>query len=216
MAAHAAGDPRRLMIDSDILFVLGASGMLGPAIDTLGFDRSSSLRLPALANQVKRGRAFRRYPVDLRERALVEASAVPELTLRPAAVDALARLIRVDAIDEGEALMLALLVERPAWLLTSGDKRWMIAVAQATELRDLLHAVSGRIVCMETVLVMLLDRLGVRPLAQALEPLRPWHTTLRVAFPAGAETSERACREALESYLDDLQREVGEGVLGKP
>ncbi len=70
--------PERLMlVDSDIFIILAAAGVLETAASLLEFEPEDIRRLPALENQLTRGRAFRKnYPRHIRQAALRACSCI--------------------------------------------------------------------------------------------------------------------------------------------
>lgn len=205
---------RLLLVDSDVFIILSAAGVLARTTELLGFGLEDLRRLPALENQLTRGRAFRKkYPQGILDTALGFCHDVAPLTQRPSDVGTLAQLAAVNDIDEGEAVMYGLMVDHPLYILASGDKRAMRALAANAGLRNIRDALAGRILCLEAAVHMLVRRDGVTQVANGFTPLRSVNTALRVAFSRGAATTKKDCLRALESYLSDLKNDVGGDFL---
>jgi hypothetical protein len=208
---------RLLLVDSDVFIILSAAGYLERAICLLGFRFEAARRLPALESQLIRGAAFRdRYPDAVRHEALKCCGMVASLTERPDDSSVLDSLALVSDIDEGEAVMYALLKEQPSWLLVSGDKRAMCALAATPELSAVHNALTGRIICLEALIRKLVERDGIQPVAKAFAPLGAISKTLSVVFSKGETTSLADCMKALDDYLRDLTKQVGAGFLLTP
>jgi len=206
-----------LLIDTDIFIILSAAGLLETVIRLLGFDAEHARRLPALESQLTRGKGFQqKYPLEVRDAAFDSARSIPASNERPEDDAILQGLISCERIDDGEALLFALLVERKNWILTTGDKQAIIALASTPGLHHIRNQVSGRIACLETLLPALLREKGIKAIAAAFNPLRSINKTLSVVFSRGAATPEALCREHLDSYLRDLEKQVGEDFLLKP
>jgi hypothetical protein len=109
---------RRLLIDSDAFVLLSGADLLDRGLALLGFDRNSACRLSALPYMIRRGKRFLQLcQPSTRDRALAACSVVPEITDRPS--DGLLQtLIAFPGIDDGEALMYALLAEQ------AGRRQW--------------------------------------------------------------------------------------------
>lgn len=122
------GTPPFLLIDSDAFVLLAGAGVLEQAIELLGFDPAHALRLSPLPAMLGRGRAFKRYPADLLQRAQIACARIVALESRPDPV-LFEQLVSVPDIDEGEALLYATVAEKENWVLLSGDKRAMKALA---------------------------------------------------------------------------------------
>ena len=205
---------RLLLVDSDIFIILSAAGVFERTAEVLAFDLADVRRLPALERQLRRGTEFRRkYPSEVRDAALSSALRVPALTERPRDTGILDQLRPVSDIDEGEAVLYALMCERPSYLLASGDKRAMRALAARAEVRNVRDALAGRIICLEAAVRALVRRDGVAQVADAFTPLRSVNQTLSVVFSQGSATTERDCLTALDSYLRDLKNDLGDDFL---
>ena len=68
-------------------------------------------------------------------------------------------MISVDQIDEGEALLFAKLAEGSASLLATGDQRSLIALGNAEGLDGFRDQIRGRVVCLESALLLLVQSL---------------------------------------------------------
>jgi len=206
---------RLLLIDTDVFVLLAAAGLIHRVADLLGFAPTEVRRLYPVENQLTRGRKFKeKYPDEARQAALTLARAVAPITERPANDALFQRLIDAD-IDGGEALMFALVAEHQSWMLTTGDKRALLALAQHHDLADARAALAGRLVCMETVLRLLVTNDGVEKIAKSFAVVRDCDTKLRVVFSEANATNIDSCLEGIDSYLSVLRREVGEELLYK-
>jgi hypothetical protein len=205
-----------LLVDTDIFIDLSAAGLLENVISLLGFDVAHTRRLPVLEHQLRKGaRLKRRYSETMREAALRLAERISRLSEKPHDAGLRQRLIAVEGIDDGEALFFALLAEHENWILATGDKRAIIALATTPELQDIRNHLRGRIVCLETIIPALLRINGIKSIASAFAPLRE-HATLRLAFPEGPLTKESVCQKELAFHLTKLEEKVGTGFLFKP
>lgn len=202
-----------LLIDTDVFVLLAAAGLIDRVAELLGFEPSQVRRLYPVENQLTRGRSFKdRYPEVVRQTALAKAKLVTPLTDRPAN-DAMLQKLAVSDIDEGEALMFALVAENPSWLLTTGDRRSLVALATNPDLKDVCGALAGRLVCIETVLRLLVVTDGVEKIAAAFASVRETNQKLRVIFSEANATNLDSCLEGIDSYLAALRREVGDHLL---
>lgn len=207
----------RLVIDSDVFILLAGSDLLMPALSLLGIQPADAQRLPALEYQLQRSSRWARvYPEGVRRMALAACRRIPPLTERPTSDAALQQLIAVEAIDEGEALVFALMIEQHGLYLASGDKRAMRALATAPHLRQVRDGIAGRVLCLESLLRLLVERQGLEAIADALPPVRDQYQTLRVAFSAGVATTKMSFDAAITGYLTDLIRDTGPGFLYLP
>lgn len=207
---------RLLLIDTDMLVLLGGSGTLGEVLQSLDFEPEQSRRLAAATRQFQHGRTFKdTYTATTLQAALRTAHAIAPLTERPedpAVFDALAQ---VSGIDLGEAELFALLAEHDGYYLTTGDKRALVALATREEVAELRQRIAGRVICLESVLKLLVDRNGANATAQAFRALRT-HRTIGVLLSDPQARSDEVCRQGIDSYLNDLIRKTGRDFLYLP
>lgn len=207
---------RLLLIDTDMLVLLGGSGTLGDVLHSLNFEPQQTRRLAAATQQFQRGRAFKdNYTATVLQAALRTAHAIAPITARPADPAAFDALARVSGIDLGEAELFALLAEQDGYYLTTGDKRALAALATRKEVVEIRQRVAGRLICLESVLRLLVDRNGAEATAQAFRPLRT-HKTIGVLLSDLQTQSDDACRQGIDFYLNDLIRVTGDGFLHLP
>lgn len=207
---------RLLLIDTDMLVLLGGSGTLGEVLQSLDFEPEQSRRLAAATRQFQRGRVFKdTYTATVLQAALRTAHAIAPLTERPANPAVFDALARVSGIDLGEAELFALLAEHKGYYLTTGDKRALVALATREELGELRQRVAGRLICLESVLKLLVDRNGAKVTAQAFRTLRT-HRTIGVLLSDPQARSDEVCRQGIDSYLNDLIRKTGKDFLYLP
>lgn len=207
---------RLLLIDTDMLVLLGGSGTLGEVLQSLDFKPEQSRRLAAATQQFQRGRVFKdTYTATVLQAAVRTAYTIAPLTERPANSAVLDALARVSNIDLGEAELLALLAEHDGYYLTTGDNRALVALATRKEVAELRQRVAGRLICLESVLKLLVDRNGAKATAQAFRELRT-HRTIGVLLSDPQARSDDVCRKGIDSYLDDLIRKTGRDFLYIP
>ena len=118
-----------------------------------------------------------------------------------------------EVIDGGEAFLLASLAERPACLLTTGDRRALIALGQALELDDVREKVRGRIVSLETALILLVNQLGADPIGRRFAALKGCHKTIDILFGHKASFEPQMILEEINSSLNDLRRRMIDDLL---
>lgn len=204
----------RLLIDNDILLLLAGAQLLEPAVTVLGFSLADTYQLGTLAHILRGSKHFRHLPDGLKTDVIQGCQPVPVLQTTPN-TDVLQQLSDVVDIDDGEALLYGLLAEKPYYLLTTNDKRAMRAVATKPALQTIHRTVTGRIICLETVLLRLIEQNGVTAVAQALAPVTPENTLLRVYFSSGNLANPLECKHVLHHYLEALTDQVGADFLWK-
>jgi hypothetical protein len=201
-----------LVIDNDAFILLSAAGLLQAAIAALGFD-GKAVRLATLPFVIGRNKKLQKqYSGDALIRAKLACDDVSELSSAPSP-EILQRLAAVPDIDDGEAVLYGVLHENPNYLLLSGDKRAMIALAGSADLTDVRAKIAGRVVCVEKVISLLLASLGLDHVAKAMLPVRDSSGALKVIFSDGNCSDEAACTYAVSTYIVDLEVKVGVGFL---
>ena len=207
---------RVLLIDTDMLVLLGGSGTLRATLDLLGFEAGQARRLPAAPYQMARGRLFKdSYAAPVLQAALRAADTIAPLSEQPSDPDVLDRLASESGIDPGEAVLFALLSEHEGCFLTTGDNRALETLATQGNVAEVRKRVAGRIICLESVLKLLVARNGARTTATAFGALRT-HRTVAVLLSEAQARSDAVCLAGIDSYLDDLVRRTGEGFLYLP
>lgn len=204
---------RILFIDSDIFVLLSAAGLLDQLIACLGYEKTAVRRLAALPHQLQRGRSFRRYDQDIRDEAVTRCSEIASIDERPVSGEYWEKLISVDQIDPGEALLFAKLAEGSASLLTTGDQRSLLALGNADGLEDFRDKIRGRVVCLESALLMLVQSAGAQLIGEAFQRIRGVNTKIDVLFGFKTEFSDDETVRQLWSYLDDLRKQIGDDFL---
>ena len=112
--------------------------------------------------------------------------------------------------------MFALLAENRSWLLTTGDRRLLVALATDPDLGGVCADLAGRLVCLETLIRLLVVHDGLEKTAAAFAPVRETNQKLEVIFSEGNASNLKECLAAIDSYLLALRREVGESSLYAP
>ena len=207
---------RILLIDSDIFVLLSAAGLLDDLVACLGFELSGVRRLDALPHQLQRGRSFRRYGEAARSEALTRCHEVRSIEDRPTSSEHWEKLISVNDIDEGEAFLFAKLAEASASLLTTGDQRSLIALGKAEGLNSFRNQIRGRVVCLESALLLLVQSVGAQSVGEALQRLRGVNTKIDVLFGYKTEFVEEEIVRQLSSYLKDFREKLADDYLSEP
>jgi hypothetical protein len=208
---------RRLFVDSDVFVLLAASNSLSRVAELLGFTMEQLGRLAPLPHMLRVGKSFRKkYSQDVRDRAAAVADVVAAIVERPQNDDLLQSLLEINGIDEGEALLYGLLVESPHLQLISGDKTAMRALVSQESLQHVRAAITGRVICLESILKLLVQADGVAVVAKAWLPLKDSYKSLSIVFSDVNCEDQKQCLECLDSILRDLQTTLGNNVLLLP
>lgn len=204
---------RILLIDSDIFVLLSAAGLLDDLVACLGFELSNVRRLDALPHQLERGRSFRRYDENARNEALTRCREVRSIEERPTSSEHWEKLISVEDIDEGEALLFAKLAEVSASFLTTGDQRSLIALGKAEGLNNFRDQIRGRVVTLESALLLLVQSVGAQTVGAAFQRLPGVNTKIDLLFRYKTEFVEEEIERQLTSYINDLREKLGDDFV---
>ena len=200
-----------LLLDTDMLVLLTAAGMLESIAHHLGYAPHQIRRLPAAVHQVRKSKRFR----DTYGEAVLQL--IVDLISEIKEIDPPADLDLLDVLnatmDPGEAQLVAIAVAQECTLLASGDKR---AIADLTRsgASDCIKAMSGRIVSLEAVLWILVGAADPRQIRAAFLPVLG-HATLRIVLSEHAVADGERCREGIRNYFNDLDRHAF-GMLYNP
>ncbi len=208
---------KRLLLDNDIFLLLSGAGLLEEAIAALGFAISDARRLDALAHMLrKRTRAFSKYSEEILTRAEDDCTRVAAIDEEPDTT--LMELFAAHGaqVHGGEAVLLALTAAHDTYLLGTNDKTALRAVSSEPGLSAIRERVAGRIVCMESVMQRLMERLGTEELARRIAPVLRFEPRLFTIFSPAQTGHPEECLIAIKSFLASLRREMGEDFLWQP
>lgn len=198
--------PGPLYFDSDCLILFAGAGLIPQLLAALDREVGSARRLGPLPEMLRGGRLTRTYPLSLRQRAEAWCSTVAGVDHAPDAA-MLDRLLAIEGVDPGEAMLFALAAGVEGAIVATGDKRACAALTAASP--SLEPELGGKILCLEPALGLLLEAVGFATLAPALAQVREHNATLRVLLPQGEATPEDTFRTGLDSYLRDVRSRLG-------
>ena len=186
----------KVLVDSDVFCVLGASNLLEPALRALQSQLKDSGRLPALPYMLKRGTLLDSYGEALCAQLGTLARIIP--VVGEPSTRWIDTLSSITDVDPGEAQLLAKAAEDRLIVMT-GDKRALRAIRTMPEL---CVALSERVVVLEAIMISLCTDLGVDVVSKAIRPVRHVDTALGICF---SDANTRPV-DALSSYFEDLVR----------
>lgn len=189
-----------LLLDTDMLVLLTAAGLLESVAHHLGYSPDQLRRLPAALHQVRKSKRFRdAYGEAVLQRIVAPISAIKEVE-PPADLELLDVLNAT--MDPGEAQLVAIAASQECTLLASGDKRAIGDLTRSGS-SDCIKAMSGRIVSLEAVLWILVSAADPRELRAAFLPVLG-HATLRIVLSEHAVADQERCRDGIRNYFNDL------------
>jgi hypothetical protein len=206
-----AGPFDGVLLDNDALSLLAAAGRLEDALALYGLEVAQAHRLPSVSYMLRRKKIGTSWTDAARERATRDSAAIHVWDHVPDA-DLTERLTGEVGIDPGEALYFASLAERPELAMMTGDRRALMALATAPDLRDVRERIAGRILCFEEILDALVEAHGARSIGESFAACRG-HQTLMVAFTEVSMANDATCRSYIAVYHRELTVACGPGFL---
>lgn len=136
---------------------------------------------------------------------LGQVQIVDEAAVNTAWLDA---LLEIPGIDPGEAILFAYAAGEPEAVIVTGDKRAMRALFAASEAADVVAALTGRVLCIETLLAGMVEQdfALTQTRVRANDGV---DKALTAIFGVVAPTALASVREGLDSYQNALRAETG-------
>ncbi|NJR70783.1 MAG: hypothetical protein HC771_20685 [Synechococcales cyanobacterium CRU_2_2] len=197
-------------IDNDIFLKLNVFHLFEEAIEVLGISQDE-IRLLHSAKHVfrsKRKKKKRPYSEETWSIAIEIAEKSTPL-VRPDINDSeiIEELQQIDKfrdqIDEGESILILAIRLCPSFLLLSGDKRCFKALPQLPP--SMYGRLCGRVICLEQVVLTLIDTLGFEVVRDRIYPASAYDTAIKFCFGYSEPASEESTREALLSCIEEIQ-----------
>jgi hypothetical protein len=192
-------------LDIDITFKLHALRLFEEAIDALGVDGAIRVLAQAKFSNGSRMPAKRRHNrvEKYGEEAVAAAAAIFDdaVEVDPGSAEAMDVLAGIDGIDDGEAALIAAAMSQDAIVLVTGDKRCLSALSTNPKLADVRRALLGRIVCLESLILKLIDDCGFEYVRDRVVPNMRCDTAVRAAFGSGLDARQANVVAALTAAL---------------
>ena len=213
-----------LVADNDAILKLCAYGLWDEACAVVGAAPEGVRTLVQAPFVLRRYRGQSRkvaqYGADGIDRALdAVARASPadlpdDRTDLDALLDAARRLDPVKPpIDPGEAALFVSAAHLGAdGYLTTGDKRAVVALAEAAGADAVRDRLEGRVWCVEHLLYLLVEAHGVEPVQQRVRAVPACDKAVRNAFGVSHPAPREGVLDGLRSEVQDLRRRSG-GLL---
>jgi hypothetical protein len=198
-------------LDNDVILKLTICGLLYEALDCLEIE-ITDIRVLSSARYVLNGAKMRKkYPEEALDSAIkfVEKCS----TLEPKFTDDYQLLNKSDGIDVGEAALIAAAIQEPAFLLVTGDKRCLRSLAAIAELDSIHKTLQGHVICLEQIIYKLIETQNFESIRARILLVRNYDTALKSAFGSGDKSEYQNVREALKSYIEDLQKDSNDVLV---
>jgi hypothetical protein len=195
--------------DNDILLKLASFDLIDEALSLLGITRQDVYIPDAAYYTIRRSRQIaRKYPADGLARAIEFTEQVHRIEEAPDPAD-YALLTAVPRIDLGEAALFCYLGRFADALLLTGDKNSLRALASAPSVAHVHARLTGRVVCLETLLLALIHQADFQTILSRIVPHRDCDTAIKSVFGSGHLAVQSTVIVNLEVYVSDLTAVVG-------
>lgn len=188
-----------ILADNDIIYKLACFDLLQELITFFGCNPQDIHVLSTFKYQLRKNKKFRQNPVVVArcEAFLASVSEAP--------VAATPNLEKFTGLDTGEQILFAVMIEQyESNRLITGDKRALELVGKlAANDHVLLEQLSGRVECLEGILLGMIDLFGFDAVNAKVTDFDGVDGVCQIAFGKG-RTREHA-EEALRSWLNGLR-----------
>ncbi len=200
-----------VFVDNDILLKLSACDLLSETIAALRCT-NSDVRVLQTARFVfqHNRRVGDRYSEQGRLRAIAFVNCCQSVGEDNS--DEFELLQVTDGIDIGEARLLAATQGLAIFLLMTGDKNCLASLGSMPGLEVVKGRVEGRVVCLEQVMLLLIQSLGFDLVKARVVPVMECDQSLKACFGSGVLAIEENVIVALEGYIETL-RQAAPGLL---
>jgi hypothetical protein len=197
--------------DNDIVEKLAICDLLDEALAAFDATRADVLVIPTLKNRIgigtPRPKVVRRLGAEVAARLVEFIGTVKEIT-EFSAEDHLMLEGLDDSIeiDPGEIILLSATSRLKEYLLLTGDKRCLKAVATCHECGEIARRIQGRVVCFEQIIRRIIDATSFEQVRGKVVPvMHNYDTALRAAFGSGMQATLANVVARLESDIAEIR-----------
>jgi hypothetical protein len=197
-----------LLSDNDIIYKLAACDLLDEALAVLGMTHTDVYVLPTARYKFgitrNPARAEARYGPGVVARIRDFLVSVRELDV-VGPPEELQLLAEVDGVDAGEAVLFAATMRFDHYLLATGDKNSLRAVASIPACQSIALRLCGHVICLEQIVTRVIQHFGFAYVKDKIVPARACDTALRAAFGSGDAATESNVLATLDGYINELR-----------
>jgi len=196
--------------DTDILLKLSALDLVQETLQLLQLSEQDVYLLPSATHYLRKAdkRLIYRYGKEGVERAqkLAQQAKFVGFHLEKSELELLSS---VPDIDTGEALLYASTYALQEFWLLTGDKRSLTALAASPNCQPMAARLSGKVICLEQVVIHSLSSYPFEILLSKIVPARECDTAVKVAFGSGNQADLSHAIGALDAYIEELRAKTG-------
>ncbi len=197
-----------LLSDNDIIYKLAACDLLDETLVVLGVTYTDVYVLPTARYKFgitrNPARAQARYGPDVVARIRDFLASVRELDI-VGPPEGLQLLAEVDGVDAGEAVLFSATIRFDHYLLATGDKNSLCAVASTPACQSIALRLCGHVICLEQIVTRVIQHFGFAYVQDKIVPARSCDTALRAAFGSGDAATESNVLATLDGYINELR-----------
>jgi len=201
----------RCYIDTDIFLKLVAFNLFERILQALDIPLDNVYFGPETLSKCSHGEKTKQvFRVEIWKRASKYVKKCKQI-VDAVDHDELAELVKVPAIDSGEAILFAATKGQQDFLLLTGDKRALCALKNHFFDQEVYQRHVGRIICLETALLLLVKKDGFDAIRNDLKKEQHCDTAIRTALTA-EDKQPGSFVASLTELAQKLQQET-EGLL---
>lgn len=197
--------------DTDIVIKLCGFNLMDRVVSLCGTQVEEVCVHPELPALLKGRRDLERQISQDGVKRLTEfASRAKHLRERPTG-DAMRMIAEVESLDAGEVLLFHAAASSSDGVVLTSDRKALRALGDDPTVRTLLEGLRGRVVCLESLLLALIQRYKFPVVRDGICNALDADRGLRSIFTAGKATSVNAAVLGLQSRVRSLEDQLGTG-----
>jgi len=194
-------------LDNDITYKLVAFQLFDEAIATLQIEKTELQVLPTAKFFFQRKQKKQGDSPDLVLAQVIDLvrNCIPvNPELDAMSTEELILLKQVEGIHEGEAALIVATRSQADFLLLTGDKNCMQALAAIPE--SIYKRLCGRVICLEQIVLKLIEVKGFEFVRDRVLPMVSCDITLKICFGYSTPTTEESVASGLNSYINAIHK----------
>lgn len=198
------------LLDNDIALKIACLDLVDLYVELCRESNASVFCLPTLLIQLQRSKKWRdRYGDATIGRAAAMVRDFNELN-QPPDSDTLALLHTIPEIDAGEAVLFASAPCFPEFIIQTGDKRCLVALAESAVLPDdFIERYREKVQCFEQVLLAMIHRFDFERISASVKANKNCDTVADIVSGAAVRANRENAMQGLMSYIRDLRQRSG-------
>jgi hypothetical protein len=199
-----------LFLDNDIILKLASIGLLQKIETIFNVESSSIFILPTAKYYIRNSKNVKdkyspKIIIDCLD-IIKKYSSIPDNYIDEKIIESLSD---IPGIDSGEQILFSIRPQTNDFLILTGDKRALTHLWEAQGVELIKLALSGKIVCLEWIMINLLESENFDSLLGQIKASNFCEDQeIRIVFNQVDLTPEMA-KKGLQSYLDDLKKHTG-------